>query len=105
MRQRNAPGPCRQTPAEPIRAGELWPIALLNTRLGWGARARAAAIRRGLPVYRFGRWAYIATDDLMTFLTRRPDSQSSGESSENPGKGPDPRADVAPDVATEGPVT
>jgi hypothetical protein len=63
-------GPHRPAPAEPIRAGEVWPIRLLRDHLGWGARTRAAAIRQGLTVYRFGKRAYVATDDLMAFLTR-----------------------------------
>ena len=55
---------------EPIRAGEVWPIRLLHERLGWGARTRASAIRQGLPVHRWGKLAYIATDELIGFLTR-----------------------------------
>jgi hypothetical protein len=69
--RQNTAGPHRPTPAEPIPAGQVWPIRLLHDRLGWGARARAAAIKQGLPVHRWGKWAYIATDDLIQFLTER----------------------------------
>ena len=58
--------------SESIRPGELWPIAMLHTRLGWGARSRAAAIRAGLKVHRWGKYAYIATDSLIGFLTTTP---------------------------------
>jgi len=54
-----------------IRAGEMWPIRLLHDRLGWGARTQAAAIREGLPVHRWGKRAFILTDDLIKFLTAR----------------------------------
>jgi hypothetical protein len=65
--------PRQPTPAsgEPIRPGELWPIRLLHQRLRWGARTRAAAIREGLPVHRWGKLAFILTDDLIQFLTTR----------------------------------
>jgi hypothetical protein len=66
---RNQAGPHRPIPAEPIPPGQLWPIALLHSRLGWGARSRAAAIRAGLKVHRWGKYAYVATDNLMAFLT------------------------------------
>jgi len=76
MKSRNTAGPHRPTPAEPIIAGQLWPIALLHTRLGWGARARAAAIRQGLQVHRWGGRAYVRSDDVIAFLTRGSDSLS-----------------------------
>jgi len=79
MKPHNSSGPHRPTPAEPIIAGQLWPIALVHTRLGWGARARAAAIRQGLLVHRWGGRAYVATDDLITFLIRQSDSVSGSE--------------------------
>ncbi len=65
---RNSAGPHRPQVAEPIRPGELWPIRLLHDRLGWGARSRAAAIRHGLPVHRWGKYAFVATDALIAFL-------------------------------------
>jgi hypothetical protein len=68
---RNTAGPHRPTPAEPIRPGELWPIRLLHERLGWGARTRAAAIRQGLRVHRWGKLAYVSTDDVIALLTRQ----------------------------------
>ena len=37
---RNQAGPHRAGPmSESIKPGELWPIALLHSRLGWGARS------------------------------------------------------------------
>jgi hypothetical protein len=54
--------------SESIRPGELWPIALLHRQLGWGARSRAAAIRQGLVVHRWGKYAYVPTDSLIAFL-------------------------------------
>ena len=65
MTRRNVPGP-----REPIRPGELWPIDLTHSRLGWGARTRADAIRQGLPVHRWGKRAFILSDDIIAFLTR-----------------------------------
>lgn len=67
----NTAGPHRPIPAEPIRPGELWPIRLLHDRLGWGARTRASAIRQGLRVHRWGKLAYVSTDDLIALLTDR----------------------------------
>lgn len=65
----NVAGPHRPSPTpEPIRPGELWPIGLLHIRLGWGARTRAAAIRQGLPISRWSKYAYVRTDDLIAFL-------------------------------------
>jgi hypothetical protein len=55
---------------EPIVPGELWPMRLLHRRLGWGARAQATAIREGLKVHRWGKYGFVATDDLIEFLTR-----------------------------------
>lgn len=70
-RPRNQAIAHRPTPsAEPICPGEVWPIALLHSRLGWGARTRAAAIRQGLPVFRWGKLAYVKTDDLIRLLTQ-----------------------------------
>ena len=57
-------------PTEPIRPAELWPIRLLHDRLGWGSRTRATAIKQGLAVHRWGKLAYVASDDLIAFLTR-----------------------------------
>lgn len=65
---RNQAGPHRPIPAEPIPPGQLWPIALLHSKLGWGARSRAAAIRQGLVVHRWGKYAYVSTDSLIAFL-------------------------------------
>ncbi len=67
---RNAAGPHRATPAEPIRPGELWPIRLLHERLGWGARTRAQAVRQGLRVFRWGKLAFVRTDDVIALLTK-----------------------------------
>ncbi len=68
----NTAGPHRPASAtEPIRPGELWPIRLLHDRLGWGARTRAAAVKQGLRVHRFGKLAYVATDDIISLLTQR----------------------------------
>ena len=67
---RNHAGPHRDGPAEPIEPGQLWPLSLLHTRLAWGARSIAAAQREGLVVHRWGKRAYVATDDLIEFLTR-----------------------------------
>jgi len=70
---RNTSGPHRPRPSgQPIRPGELWPIALLHTRLGWGARSRAAAIRQGLPVHRWNKYAYVSTTALIAFLESQP---------------------------------
>lgn len=68
---RNTARAHRPVPAEPIRPGELWPIRLLHERLGWGARTRAQAIRQGLPVHRWGKLAYVCTDDVIALLTRQ----------------------------------
>ncbi len=69
----NNAGPHRPTPTESapeaIKPGELWPVGLLHTRLGWGSRAKAAAVRQGLKVQKFGRFSYVKTDDLITLLT------------------------------------
>lgn len=84
-RPRNTAGPHRPSPAEPIRPGELWPIGLLHSRLGWGARCVAAARKQGLRVHRWGKRAYVRTDDVIALLTgngngQEPDSPSGGES-------------------------
>jgi hypothetical protein len=68
-RLHNQAGPHRPIPSEPIRPGEVWPIRLLHDVLGWGARTRASAIRQGLPVHRWGKLAYVRSDDLIGFLT------------------------------------
>ncbi len=68
-RSRNTAGPHRATSSEPIRKGEVWPIRLLHERLGWGARTRASAIKQGLRVHRWGKRAYIASDEIIRFLT------------------------------------
>lgn len=82
-RTRRPDGPHKDAPAEPIRPGELWPISLLHTRLGWGARTRAQAIRQGLRVHRWGKRAYVRTDDLIRFLCGpEPDLQSSSQQQE-----------------------
>ena len=60
----------RQISTEPIVPGELWPIRLLHEKLGWGSRTQAAAIRQGLKVHRWGKYGFVATDDLIEFLTR-----------------------------------
>ena len=67
----------RPIPAE-IRPGELWPIKLLHVRLGWGARTRAAAVKQGLRVHRWGKLGYVATDDLISFLKQHEKSPARG---------------------------
>jgi hypothetical protein len=88
-RPRNIPGPHRPGPTEPIPAGQLWPLHFLHTRCGYGSQARAAAIKAGLPVYRWSKRAWIYTDDLIDFLRRegrRSDSESGGEAAGNGAK-------------------
>ncbi len=69
---RNAAGPHRTTPSgQPIRPGEMWPLSHLHTICGYGARARAEAIRLGLPVFRWQKRAWILTDDLISFIRRQ----------------------------------
>ena len=66
---RNQAGPHRRGPTgESIRADELLPWSALHDRLGWGARALAAAQARGLKVLRFGKWKYVKGADLIAFL-------------------------------------
>jgi hypothetical protein len=69
-RPRNEAGPHRPGPSEPIPGGQLWPLDFLRTRCGYGARARAAAIKSGLPVYRWQKRAWVFTDELIAFLRR-----------------------------------
>ena len=87
MTRRNTAGPHRPTFAEPIVPGQLWPIALLHCRLGWGARAVAAARKQGLRVHRWGKRGYVLTDDIIALLTRggpvgASDSQSAAGTAE-----------------------
>ena len=80
---RNQAGPHRPPKmSESVRPGELWPIALLHARLGWGARSRAAAIRQGLIVHRWGKYAYVSTDSLIAFLTTTPRERRIAEAKE-----------------------
>jgi hypothetical protein len=48
----------------------MWPLEFLHSRCGYGARARAAAIKGGLPIYRWQKRSWIFTDDLIDFLRR-----------------------------------
>lgn len=67
--------PRRRAPAKPIPSGEMWPLSFLHSRCGYGARARAAAIKAGLPVYRWQKRAWISTDDLIDLLRRHNEPQ------------------------------
>ncbi len=64
-------GEHRTIPAKPIPPGQMWPLSFLHSRCGYGARARAAAIKAGLPVYRWQKRAWIYTDDLIAFIRRQ----------------------------------
>ena len=81
-RPANQAGPHHAIPSAEIRPGELWPVRLLADRLGWGSRAKAAAVKQGLRVFRWGRFSYVKTDDLIALLTRphekEPDQRSAG---------------------------
>jgi hypothetical protein len=79
---RNQAGPHRPVPSEPIPPGQLWPLEFLHSHCAYGARARAALIGLGLPVYAFHKRKWIFTDDLIRILTRKPDSESRGEPGE-----------------------
>jgi len=68
---KNKVGPHRPNPAKPIPPGQMWPLSFLHTRCGYGARARAAAIKAGLPVHRWQKRAWIYTDDLIEFLRKK----------------------------------
>ena len=72
--KRKRPASRHSGPAEPIEPGALWPIALLNSRLHWGSRSLAVAIKQGLRVHRWGKRGYVATDDLITFLVGHQDA-------------------------------
>ena len=66
---RNGAGPHRPGPSgESIKADELLPWAALHDRLGWGARALAAAKARGLRVLKFSKWRYVKGSDVIAFL-------------------------------------
>jgi hypothetical protein len=65
---RNQAGPHRHSAVKAIPPGQLWPLSFLHTKCGYGARARAEAIRLGLPVFRWQKRAWVYTDDLIEFL-------------------------------------
>jgi hypothetical protein len=46
----------------------LYRIDELKARLGWGDLALRAAFRRGLPVHRCGRRAYVLGSELLEFI-------------------------------------
>jgi uncharacterized protein YbjT (DUF2867 family) len=79
-RPRNQAGPHRNLPREPIPLHVILPIREACRLLGWGARGLAAAKQQGLPVLRFSKWRYVATDDLLAFLRRvnRPPTTDAG---------------------------
>jgi hypothetical protein len=54
----------------PIPPGQLWPLEFLHSELGYGARARAATIKAGLPVYVWQKRSWFLTDDLIALIRR-----------------------------------
>ncbi len=72
----------RAIPAKPIPPGQMWPLEFLHSRCGYGTRARAAAIKAGLPVYKWQKRAWIYTTELIDFLRRHGKPQ---EPAKNPG--------------------
>jgi hypothetical protein len=55
-------------------------LDFLHSHCGYGARARAEAIKAGLPVYRWQKRARIFTDDLIALLRREGLKQEQGDS-------------------------
>ena len=66
----NEIGPHHGGACEAIPSGQLWPLDFLHARCGYGSRARALAIKAGLPVYTWQKRRWIFTDDLIAFLKR-----------------------------------
>ena len=71
--------PRRSGPAEPIPSGQLWPLESLHTRCGYGARARAATIKAGLPVYVWQKRKWFFTDEFIALVRREGLKRDQGE--------------------------
>ena len=95
----NEAGPHRPAvPAEAIPAGQLWPLDYLRTRCGYGSSARAAAIRAGLRVFRWGKRSWVLTDELIAFLIREGSKPTpAGDAVED---GPDHQSSARPRIST-----
>jgi hypothetical protein len=74
-----ADGSRRSGPAEAIPSGQLWPLEFLHTRCGYGARARAATINAGLPVYLWQKRKWFLTDEFIALVRREGLSRDQGE--------------------------
>ena len=74
-----ADGPRCSGPSEPIPSGELWPLEFLHTRCGYGARARAATIKAGLPVHVWQKRKWFFTDDFIALVRREGLKREKGE--------------------------
>jgi len=60
-----------RTQLGPIRPEELYPLAVLKQRLGWGDAALRRARRDGLKVTRYGNLHCIVGSDLIEFIKKQ----------------------------------
>jgi hypothetical protein len=56
----------------PIVAGEVYPVDEAKSRTGWGDVAFSQAKAAGLRVLCFGKYTYVAANDIIEFLQKQP---------------------------------
>jgi hypothetical protein len=70
IKQPSCPTPKVSSPKGPISANELYPLDVACGRLGWSPAALRSAKRRGLPVHRCGRRAYLLGAEIIAHISQ-----------------------------------